>query len=145
MLNLYLSSLFVTFSWVLFFFLKEIIFFIIPFCMSEVTPYNFLKKFIYFWLHWVFVAACGLSLAAVRGSYSSLWCVGFSLWWPLSFWRTGSRCAGFSSWGSRAQLPHGMWDLPGSGLKPVSPALAGRFPATAPPGKPLLSPFYLSI
>ena len=41
-----------------------------------------------------------------------------------------------SSCGSRAQLPHGMWDLPGPGLKPVSPALAGRLSTTAPPGKP---------
>ena len=30
-----------------------------------------------------------------------------------------------------------MWDLPGPGLEPVSPALAGGFPTTAPPGKPL--------
>ena len=30
----------------------------------------------------------------------------------------------------------GMWDLPGPGLEPVSPALAGRFSTTAPPGKP---------
>ena len=27
-------------------------------------------------------------------------------------------------------------DLPGPGLEPVSPALAGRFLTTAPPGKP---------
>ena len=39
--------------------------------------------------------------------------------------------------GSRAQLLHGMWDLPRPGLEPVSPALAGRFSTTAPPGKPL--------
>ena len=42
-----------------------------------------------------------------------------------------------SSCGSRAQLPCGMWDLPRPGLEPVSPALAGRFSTTAPPGKPL--------
>ena len=42
-----------------------------------------------------------------------------------------------SSCGSRAQLLRGMWDLPRSGLEPVSPALAGRFLTTAPPGKPL--------
>ena len=30
-----------------------------------------------------------------------------------------------------------MWDLPGSGLKPVSPALAGGFLTTVPPGKSL--------
>ncbi|KAJ8794163.1 hypothetical protein J1605_003309 [Eschrichtius robustus] len=29
-----------------------------------------------------------------------------------------------------------MWDLPGPGLEPLSPALAGRFLITAPPGKP---------
>ena len=29
-----------------------------------------------------------------------------------------------------------MWDLPGSGIKPVSPALSGRFFTTEPPGKP---------
>ena len=31
-----------------------------------------------------------------------------------------------------------MWDPPGSGIKPVPPALAGRFFTTEPPGKPLL-------
>ena len=42
-----------------------------------------------------------------------------------------------SSCGSRAQLLHGMWDLPRPGLEPVSPALAGRFVSTTvPPGKP---------
>ena len=41
-----------------------------------------------------------------------------------------------SSCGSRAQLLRGMWDLPRPGLEPVSPALAGRFATTAPPGKP---------
>ena len=30
-----------------------------------------------------------------------------------------------------------MWDLPGPGLEPVSPALAGGFLTTAPPGKSL--------
>ena len=41
-----------------------------------------------------------------------------------------------SSCGSRAQLLRGMWDLPTPGHEPVSPALAGRFSTTAPPGKP---------
>ena len=40
------------------------------------------------------------------------------------------------SCGSRAQPLRSMWDLPGPGLEPVSPALAGRFSTTAPPGKP---------
>ena len=41
-----------------------------------------------------------------------------------------------SNCSSRAQLLRGMWDLPRSGLEPVSPALAGRLPTTAPPGNP---------
>ena len=59
--------------------------------------YYYYYLFIYFWLHWVFVAACGLSLVVASGGYSSLWCVGFSLWWLLLLQSTGSRCAGFSS------------------------------------------------
>ena len=41
-----------------------------------------------------------------------------------------------SNCGSWAQSLHGMWDPPRPGLEPVSPALAGRFSTTAPPGKP---------
>ena len=46
-----------------------------------------------------------------------------------------------SNCGSRAQLLRGMWDLPSPGLEPVSPALAGRFSTTAPPGKPRITNF----
>ena len=59
--------------------------------------------FIYFWLHWVLVAVCGLSLAAASGGYSSLCCTGFSLRWLLLLRSTGSRRTGFSSCGLRAQ------------------------------------------
>ena len=38
-----------------------------------------------------------------------------------------------SSCGSRARLLRGMWNLPRPGLEPMSPALAGGFPTTAPP------------
>ena len=41
-----------------------------------------------------------------------------------------------SNCGSRSQLLRDMWDLPRPGLEPVSPALAGIFSTTAPPGKP---------
>ena len=44
-----------------------------------------------------------------------------------------------NSCGAWAQLPSGMWDLPGPGIKPVAPALAGRFLTTGPPGKSLPS------
>ena len=41
-----------------------------------------------------------------------------------------------SNCGSRAQSLRGMWDPPRPGLEPMSPALAGRFSTTEPPGKP---------
>ena len=41
-----------------------------------------------------------------------------------------------SNCGSRAQLLRGMWDPPRPRPEPVSPALAGRLPTAAPPGKP---------
>ena len=56
--------------------------------------------------------------------------------------------ASFSSWGSqalehrvrvcreRAWLLCSMWDLPRLGIEPVSPATAGWFFTTEPPGKP---------
>ena len=55
---------------------------------------------------------------------------------------TGSRAHGLSRYGSRvlehrlsscgprAQLLLGVWDLPGPGIEPVSPALVGGFFAT---------------
>ena len=92
---------------------------------------------IYFWLRWVSVAAHQLSLVASSRGYSSLQCMGFSLQWLLLLWSTGSRHAGFSSCGTWAQLLCGMWDLPGPGIEPVFPALAGGFLTTAPPGKSL--------
>ena len=44
-----------------------------------------------------------------------------------------------SSCGARAYLLRGMRDLPGPGLEPVSPALAGGSLTTVPPGKYLSS------
>ena len=111
--------------------------------------------FLKIYLFYVFIFGCigssllrvGFSLVAENGSYSSLQCAGFSLRWLLLLRSMGSRQAGFSSCGSRAleprlsscgaraQLLRSMWDLPGPGLKPVSPAMAGGFLTTAPPGK----------
>ena len=89
----------------------------------------------------------GLLVAESRG-YSLMWCAGFSSQWPLLLQSTGSRACGLSSCGSwaldqrlnccgaGARLLRSMWDLPGSRIKPVSPALAGKF-ASEPPGKSL--------
>ena len=38
--------------------------------------------------------------------------------------------------GVRAQRPCGMSDIPGSGIESLSPALAGGFFTTEPPGSP---------
>ena len=115
--------------------------------MLDFYFFNKFILFIYFWLHWVFTAAHGLSLVVANQGYSLLQCANFSLWWLLLLQITGSRCAAFSSCdsralerrlsscGARAQLLRGMWDLPRPGLKPVSSALAGRFLTTVPPGK----------
>ena len=35
----------------------------------------------------------------------------------------------------RSQFPHVMWNLPGPGIKPMCPALEGRFLTTGSPGK----------
>ena len=50
---------------------------------------------LFLWLHWVFIAALGLSLVSLR-------CMGL-LRWLLLLWSTGSRCTGFSSCGTWAQ------------------------------------------
>ena len=58
---------------------------------------NFLK-IIYFWLHWVFLAACGLPLivasrgysAAYRGAALPSHCSGFSYCWEWAREQTGS-------------------------------------------------------
>ena len=48
-----------------------------------------------------------------------------------------------SNCGAQGYLPRGMWDLPGSGIEPMSPALQGRFLTTRPPGKPKSMAFSL--
>ena len=47
-------------------------------------------------------------------------------------------CMGFSSCGTQALLPQSMWNLPGPGIAPVSPALVSGFFSTGPPGKSCL-------
>ena len=47
-------------------------------------------------------------------------------------WALERRLSGCGAW---AWLLRGMWDLSEPGLDPVSPALAGGFLTTAPPGK----------
>ena len=82
---------------------------------------------VYFWLCWVFIAAPAFSPAGVsRGTF-----VGFSLQGSQALEHRLNRC------GTGASLLLGTWDLPRPGIKPMSPALAGRFLFTMPPGMAL--------
>ena len=90
-------------------------------------------KFIYLYL---FLAALGLRWGVRASHCSGFFCA-----------EHGSRHTGFSrcgSWalerrlsscGAQAELLRGMWELPRPEIEPVSPALAGGFLTTAPPGK----------
>ena len=107
--------------------------------ISPGSKYSFfLNLFLYFysWLCWVFVSVRGLSPVAASGGHSSSWCAGlFTIAAsPVAEHRLQTRR--LSNCGSRAWLLRGIWDLPRPGLEPVSPALAGRFSTTVPPGKP---------
>ena len=107
-----------------------------------------------------FLAVCGLliavaSLAAEHGlqarglqqlqhAGSVVAALGLqSLWASVVVAHGLSRCSSWalqhrlSSCGAQAQLLRGLWDLPGPGIQPVSPALAGGFLTTGPPGKSL--------
>ena len=126
----------------------------------------FLKKSVY--LFWAMLGLCcraGFFLIVVSRGYSVVMVHG-----PLiavaslmtehkpQGWQASvvSVCglSSFSSWDleyrlyicvTQAQLPHGMWNLPGSGIEPVSPTLAGRFFITEPPGKPSLFTVLVSL
>ena len=68
--------------------------------------------------------------------------------WFLGVWASVAVARGLSSCGSRAlerrldgceaqtQLLHSLWDLPGSGIKPVSPVLAGGWLPLSHQGSP---------
>ena len=97
----------------------------------------FIYLFIYLWLCWVFISVQGLSLVVARGGPLFIAVHG-----PLTIAASlvvehRLQTRRLSNCGSRAQLLRGMWDLPRPRLEPVSPALAGRFSTTVPPGKPL--------
>ena len=62
--------------------------FIDPYVCSYVNTtllsfFNFYLSIYYFWLCWMYVAACRPSLVAVSRDYSSLQCTAFSLQWLL--------------------------------------------------------------
>ena len=101
----------------------------------------FLNKFIYLFIY-LFLAVLGLrfcarafSICGERGPLFIAVCGPLTITASLVVEHRLQTCR-LSSCGSRAQLLRGMWDPPRPGLEPVSPALAGRFSTTVPPGKP---------
>ena len=84
----------------------------------------------------LFIAVRGPLFIAVRGPFTIA-----AL--PVTGHRLQTRR--LSSCGSRAQPLRGMWDPPRPGLEPASPALAGRLPTTAPPGKPVPTLLLLTV
>ena len=105
-------------------------------------PHLFICLFIYFWLCWAFVSVRGLSPVAASRGHSSSRCVGLSLWRPLLLRSTGSRRAGSVVVAHGPSCSAACGIFPDHGLEPVSPALAGRFSTTAPPGKPFIALIY---
>ena len=97
----------------------------------------FFKFFNLFFIYLLFLAVLGPRCCAWAPSrsgeqgYPSPLCTGPPLRWSLLPWSTS-----FSSCGPQAQLLRGMQDLPGPGLKPMSPAPTGGLPTIAPPGEP---------
>ena len=88
---------------------------------------------VYFWLSWSLllhgtVVHCGARASHGRVSSS---CGAQGLGAQTSVVAT----RGLNSCGAQAELPCGMPGLTGLGIEPVSPALAGGFLSTVPPGK----------
>ena len=118
------------------------------------------RVFIAAHIWWCFCQTGALSRCNTRASH----CSGFSCCRVRALGRTGFNSC--SMWPHQSQLPgsstgsvaaacglsscsfqplaqaqllwhiHVMWNLPRSGMEPMSPALAGRFCTTEPPGKP---------
>ena len=76
----------------------------------------------------LFVMLYGLLIAMASLLVERRCCLGSCGSWALEH-----RLKGCGPW---ASLLHSVWDLPGSGIESVSPALAGRLFTSEPPGKP---------
>ena len=115
----------------------------IVFCDCATTFFFLMSLFIYLFIYLaVFGLRCG-ARASHCGSFAccGAWALGTraSVVVARGFSSCGSRAleSRLSSCGARAYLLRSMWDLPRPGLEPVSPALAGGFLTTVPPGKSL--------
>ena len=111
-------------------------------------PSSYITQFSFFFLNYLFIylymlgLCCGVQAFSSWGEQGLL--SGCSAWAShcggLSFYRAQSLWSlGFRKCSTQTQLPCGTWNLPGPGMEPVSPVLAGTFLTTGPPGKSLFS------
>ena len=82
-----------------------------------------------------------LQLRQAGATYSVVEVDGLLIAWLLLLRSMGFRAHCLSSCGTWTQLPWAMWNLPGPGIRSVSPALAGGCSTTGPPGISLFSVF----
>ena len=108
----------------------------------------------HFKIYYLFIFGCeDFSRVAASGGRCLGSVFGPSLRWRLLLGSRGSGASGFCGHGSRgvehrfnscgpwARLLQGMWDLPGLGVKVMSPSLAGGLLTTGPPGQSLIPLF----
>ena len=86
-------------------------------------------------MHWAFVVAHEPAFVLAGRSYSSYSARPSHRSSSSPCGAQALGCTGFSSCSSWDLLLCCMWNLPEAGIEPVSPALAGRFLTTGPPGK----------
>ena len=90
---------------------------------------------------WELLSSCGARASFCSGfsccKAQTLGCMGLSSWGSQALEHRLNSC------GTRVSLLRALWDLPGSEIKPVSPALGGESFTTEPPGKP--SPCFLTF
>ena len=115
--------------------------------ISFISSRTFFLKIIFGWagswlLHGPF-SSCGKQGLLFIATHGLLIVGGLFLLWSKAPGHMGFPSCGTwalehrpSSCGTWAMLLQGRWDLPRSGIEPVSPDLAGRFFSTKPPGKP---------
>ena len=77
----------------------------------------------------------GTGSSLLQTGYSLLTVHGLLIEGLLLLQSTGFRACRLKSCGSQAWLLQGTWSLPGPGIQPVFPALAGGFLTTEPPGR----------
>ena len=108
-----------------------------PSMLLQMAIFHFVKNYLVsFDCTGLRCCAQALSSCGEWGAALYSWCAGFSWRWRLFLQSVLSSC------GTQAWLLQGMRNLPGSGVTPISPALAGRFLTTRSPEKSQNAPFF---